>query len=221
MHDKMHKSKLPFLDSPQNLTSIDSISGEASGWLREHLNKSSDNAFCTCTIATRCIDQCKNAATFYECDDSICNVGKVECRNRRFAKLDACEEKGRGVEVVSTDGRGQGLVATRPYEALGLIIEYVGEIITSAHGRENVSFFNFCFTHQPDIWQKSHLLQLSRNLYIDALHEGNDSRYVNHSCDPNCEICIWIVDGQPRVGLFARRNGILTGEEITISYNIR
>jgi SET domain-containing protein len=38
---------------------------------------------------------------------------------------------------------------------------------------------------------------------IDAGPKGNLSRYMNHSCDPNCETQRWHVNGDVRIGLFA------------------
>jgi SET domain-containing protein len=32
---------------------------------------------------------------------------------------------------------------------------------------------------------------------------GNASRFINHSCDPNCETQKWIVNKQPRIALIA------------------
>ena len=31
------------------------------------------------------------------------------------------------------------------------------------------------------------LFQVTDSLYVDAEREGGDARYINHSCDPNCE----------------------------------
>jgi len=38
---------------------------------------------------------------------------------------------------------------------------------------------------------------------IDAGPKGNYSRFMNHSCQPNCETQKWNVNGDIRVGLFA------------------
>lgn len=38
---------------------------------------------------------------------------------------------------------------------------------------------------------------------IDAGPKGNYSRFMNHSCNPNCETQKWTVNGDVRVGLFA------------------
>jgi len=41
---------------------------------------------------------------------------------------------------------------------------------------------------------------------IDAGPKGNYSRFMNHSCQPNCEAQKWNVNGDIRIGLFAIDN---------------
>lgn len=43
-------------------------------------------------------------------------------------------------------------------------------------------------------------------------------RFVNHSCEPNCEMQKWSVSGLSRMGLFALRD-IQPGEELSYDYN--
>jgi hypothetical protein len=43
------------------------------------------------------------------------------------------------------------------------------------------------------------------------------ARFANHSCDPNCQTQKWNVNGEMRVGIFARRD-IASGTEITFDY---
>lgn len=38
---------------------------------------------------------------------------------------------------------------------------------------------------------------------IDAGPKGNEARFMNHCCQPNCETQKWTVNGDTRVGLFA------------------
>ncbi|ESO90323.1 hypothetical protein LOTGIDRAFT_123404, partial [Lottia gigantea] len=54
---------------------------------------------------------------------------------------------------------------------------------------------------------------------IDAGPKGNLSRFMNHSCQPNCETQKWMVNGDVRVGLFAL-NDISAGSELTFNYNL-
>lgn len=55
-------------------------------------------------------------------------------------------------------------------------------------------------------------------MIIDATR-GSICRFVNHSCDPNCRVEKWMVNGEPRMALFAGEDGIMTDEELTYDYN--
>jgi histone-lysine N-methyltransferase ASH1L len=57
-----------------------------------------------------------------------------------------------------------------------------------------------------------------QNMIIDATR-GSIARFVNHSCDPNCRMEKWTVNGKPRMALFAGSRGIMTGDELTYDYN--
>jgi hypothetical protein len=63
------------------------------------------------------------------------------------------------------------------------------------------------------------MMQLDVDCVIDAAEAGNISRYVNHSCDPNCELQRWQVGSEIRIGIFAKRF-IPAGEELTYDYKL-
>lgn len=58
-------------------------------------------------------------------------------------------------------------------------------------------------------------------LCLDSMFYGNESRFINHSCDPNIQSfnLSGIVESQTlhKIGLFASRK-IMPGEEITMDY---
>ena len=55
--------------------------------------------------------------------------------------------------------------------------------------------------------------ELGAELYVDGSVGGNDTRYINHSCEPNADV--FIIDGLMIV--FALQE-IVPGEEITVDY---
>ncbi len=67
------------------------------------------------------------------------------------------------------------------------------------------------------------LFTLNEVYVIDANHGGNDARWINHSCDPNCEALIQETEGDDpaadKVVIEAIRN-IKPGEELTYNYGI-
>ena len=48
---------------------------------------------------------------------------------------------------------------------------------------------------------------------IDGGENGNDARFINHSCEPNCEVVIW----RRRVFVHASQD-IPAGEELSYDY---
>jgi uncharacterized protein len=66
------------------------------------------------------------------------------------------------------------------------------------------------------------LFTLSDDYVIDANYEGNDARWINHSCSPNCEAVIEEDEADARnsrVFIEAVR-AIKPGEELTYNYGI-
>ncbi|GAA52505.1 histone-lysine N-methyltransferase SETD2 [Clonorchis sinensis] len=91
------------------------------------------------------------------------------------------------------------------------IIEYVGEVIDFAEFRRRIRRYErLGHAHH-------YFMALESDRFIDAGAKGNWARFVNHSCEPNCVTQKWSVDGEIRIGFFARED-IEAGEEITIDY---
>ncbi|KAE9963101.1 hypothetical protein BLS_009687 [Venturia inaequalis] len=199
--------------------------GEASAaWKKSNLKKS---AYSPCGCQDICDDHCLNRGLKYECNDNLCGIGPT-CGNRPFAELAfraRCKnwsrkqegEKyeanlwGEGVEVMKTGERGHGVRAMRSFEPHQIIVEYCGEIITQDESDRRM---NNDYKGKNDYY----LMVFKDRLIIDATR-GSICRFVNHSCEPNCYVEMWTVNGEPRMGLFAGEDGIFTGEELTYDYN--
>ena len=86
-------------------------------------------------------------------------------------------------ELRKSDIQGRGAFATRRIRKGTRIIEYIGEKITSEEGDER---------YDDSAMGRHHtfLFSLDDGHVIDAAVGGNDARFINHSCDPNCEAII-------------------------------
>lgn len=62
-----------------------------------------------------------------------------------------------------------------------------------------------------------YFLTIGEDVIIDASKYGNTSRFINHSCNPNCHIEKWNVNGEIRVGIFTSKM-VPKGTEFTIDY---
>ncbi|KAF1952636.1 hypothetical protein CC80DRAFT_452008 [Byssothecium circinans] len=185
--------------------------GDASAlWKRDK----QDASQCYCEPDEGCGEACHNRIMAYECDETNCRLTEEQCGNRPFAQLKK-RSKGNGydygVEVMETDGKGYGVRAMRSFEKHQIIVEYAGEIITQTE----------CERRMKQIYKKDkcyYLMSFDNKMIIDATR-GTIARFVNHSCEPNCEMIKWTVRGEPRMALFAGNRGIMSGEELTYDYN--
>jgi len=98
----------------------------------------------------------------------------------------------------SGPGKGLGLFARVAIAKKALVLEYTGKKIP---------------TKTADELNTRYLFEIDDEWTIDGAARTNTARYINHSCDPNCEA--EIDDG--RIFLYALRN-IAPGEELTFDY---
>jgi SET domain-containing protein len=104
--------------------------------------------------------------------------------------------------------QGLGAFATQQIRKGTRVIEYTGERISSEEGDRR-----YDEKHSPD--SPVLLFTVDKRTVIDAGVGGNDARFINHSCDPNCEPVIQ----SRRVYIEAIRT-IRSGEELTYDYNL-
>ena len=55
-------------------------------------------------------------------------------------------------------------------------------------------------------------------LFIDASSRGNKTRFINHSCEPNCMFEKWQREGLPIIKVVAKQD-IAAGTELTVDYH--
>ena len=103
---------------------------------------------------------------------------------------------------------GRGVFATRRIEKGERIIEYLGERVSHDEADRRYELKDENDSH-------TFLFIVDSKTVIDAGTEGNDARFFNHSCDPNCESVV----EKRRVFIEALR-GIEPGEEMTYDYQI-
>jgi SET domain-containing protein len=101
---------------------------------------------------------------------------------------------------------GNGVFATRKIEAGDRIIEYTGERIGWPEALRRTEAANGPVNH-------TFYFSLDDGNVIDAGSGGNDARWINHACEPNCEA--YEEDG--RVFIHALMD-IEPGEELNYNY---
>ena len=111
-------------------------------------------------------------------------------------------------EIRTSTIQGLGAFAIRRIRKSTRIIEYQGERITTEEADRR---------YDDDQSEHPHVLlfTVNKKSIIDAGVGGNEAKYINHSCEPNCEAVI--EDG--RVYIEALQT-ILPGEELTYDYQL-
>jgi len=101
---------------------------------------------------------------------------------------------------------GNGVFATRPIDAGARIIEYLGERIDWPEALRRTDASDGPLNH-------TFYFSLDDGNVIDGGSHGNDARWINHACEPNCEA--YEEDG--RVFIHALCD-IARGEELNYDY---
>jgi uncharacterized protein len=108
---------------------------------------------------------------------------------------------------------GTGVFAARDIAAEEELLEYAGRRLTHAQADEIY----------PDDDGHTFLFVLNDQYVIDGGVGGNEARWINHSCEPNCEV--WAIesdDGDPAGDFLVIQSirPIRAGEELTYDYGI-
>ncbi|XP_035824924.1 uncharacterized protein LOC101849998 isoform X2 [Aplysia californica] len=173
-------------------------------------NRKSEVPLCNCKPPPAggkgCLDDCLNRMIYTECSPAMCPMGE-NCGNQKIQK----HEWAPGLEKFLTKDRGFGVRTNYAIKSSQFILEYLGEVISEVELRRRM---------MEEYSEECHhyALHLDSGCVIDGYRMGNIGRYVNHSCQPNCEMQKWNVNGLYRMVLFALRD-IEAGEELSYDYN--
>jgi len=64
-----------------------------------------------------------------------------------------------------------------------------------------------------------YFMAVSPHEILDASRKGNFARFLNHSCEPNCQLQKWVVGNELRMGIFTTRE-VSADEELCFDYKI-
>lgn len=110
---------------------------------------------------------------------------------------------------------GNGVFAGRDLPAGLELIEYKGKRIS--HDQADRRYAGGSETGH------TFLFTLNEHWIIDANVEGNNARWINHSCDPNCQAVLHESPDDPKQDrvIIETLRPIRAGEELTYDYGIR
>ena len=112
------------------------------------------------------------------------------------------------IEVRHSPVHGYGVFALRRIRKGTTVVEYLGDRITHEEADERYADKDAKDNH-------TFLFTVNSKIVIDAGRNGNEARFINHGCDPNCESGIMA----KRVFIDAIRT-IQPGEELVYDYQI-
>ena len=115
----------------------------------------------------------------------------------------------RRVKVRRSGVHGRGVFATERIRKGARIIEYTGRHLPWKEAEDRPP-------RDPGDPYHTFLFSLDNGDVIDAAVGGNESRWINHSCDPNCET---IETDDDRIFVHALR-GLSPGEELFYDYKM-
>jgi len=166
---------------------------------------------CSCKVPKdeddeACGSGCINRSTYNECDSDVCKNG-TSCTNMAIQR----RQYAPGLERFMTAKKGWGVRARQSISKGSFILEYTGEVCSSKVFEQRMLSRYTTDNHH-------YCLAIDNKTMIDAHRAGSECRFVNHACEPNCEMEKWTVGGLSRMALFSLRD-ILPGEEICYDYN--
>lgn len=126
----------------------------------------------------------------------------------RRARPTAVQRQPRLIRVRRSSVHGRGVFASRRIRKATRIIEYGGERVSHREADRR-------YEHKQADDSHTFLFIVDRRTVVDAGREGNEARFINHSCDPNCESVI----EHGRIFIEAVRT-IQPGEELSYDYRI-
>ena len=112
-------------------------------------------------------------------------------------------------EVRHSRIHGYGVFALRRIRKGTMVIEYLGDRVSHAQANER-------YEHKDPKDGHTFLFTVDAKTVIDAGVDGNEARFINHGCDPNCQT----VNTNKRIFIEALRT-VQPGEELAYDYQIQ
>lgn len=175
------------------------------------------NRFLGCVCKTFCRTRaCPCFAASRECTPGLCE-GCVVPPTEKSGTLDAescCNmsmqtRNFKQLLLAKSTVHGWGAFIASDALKNELITEYLGEVITQEEADRRGKIY--------DKLNRSYLFHLNEQYVVDAARKGNKIKFANHSQTPNCFSKVMMVNGDHRIGIYAKKK-IFKGDELFFDY---
>lgn len=151
-----------------------------------------------------------------------CFIANEVCREHLEKYLDCIRAK-----LISTslhvryisEAIGQGVFTMKDLQPGSFVLIYYGEIVSTIEAKSRQQNYDKLNSNYL-LTIREHGVDAIYRLNVDATHRGGLARFINHSCEPNCEIIVYRESPDQVVGVPIVRvlHKISSLEELTISY---
>ena len=115
-------------------------------------------------------------------------------------------------KVKKSKVHGHGVFATKDIRKNTRVIQYIGEKVSRVEGNRRSEERIKKYLNSKKMGSV-YIFELNKNFDLDGSPLYNKARYINHSCDPNCEVDI--LDGKIWISSMKK---IKKGEELNYDY---
>jgi len=150
---------------------------------------------------------CSCFAAKRECDPDLCRTcGACTDPANQPATTQMCRNDNIGMRrhchlllaKSSIEDAGWGVYTKHALKKGDFVHEYVGEVISQEEAERRGRIY--------DKVNRSYLFNLTSDYVVDASRKGNKTKFANHSSKPNCCTRMVNVNGDTRIGLFAKED---------------
>uniref|UniRef100_H3G750 SET domain-containing protein n=1 Tax=Phytophthora ramorum TaxID=164328 RepID=H3G750_PHYRM len=181
---------------------------------------------CHCEVGQCQTPECPCYFASRECDPDLCSscgacelpvvVADEKSSAKTAAQLKICGNVNilrgqmRKIGVAASKTHGWGAFAMENVKKGEFMYEYTGSLLSQDEAERRGNVY--------DKTTISFLFDLTEDSVVDANRKGNKSKFANHdSKDPKCFARIMLVNGDHRIGIYAKQD-LSAGEELFFDY---